>query len=189
MNVTSVRVNNHAMDFEKEYQDACMRPTDMCEHLPWISEIASKCKHATEFGVGHAQSTRGFLRHDIEMHSYEIKVYPETDEYFKDAIASGRNVTLHIESTLKADIAPTDVLLVDSYHSYEQVVQELALHAHKVKKYIFFHDTTLYGDRGQGKGEERGVWPAIDEFLSSHPEWQLVERRTNCNGMTLIERK
>lgn len=182
------------MDFEKEYQNACNKPTDMHEHLPWISEITSRCKHATEFGVGYAQSTRGFLRHDIEMHSYDINVYPETDAYFKAAIAGGRNVTLHVQSTLEADIAPTDVLLIDSYHSYDQVVQELSLHAHKVKKYIFFHDTTLFGDWGQGTVAqknifERGVWPAIDEFLSSHPEWQLVERRINCNGMTLIERK
>ena len=175
------------MNFEKEYQEACVRNTDIHEHLPWISQIASRCKHATEFGVGYAQSTRGFLRQDIEMHSYDINVYPETGAYFKSSIAGGRNVTLHVQSTLEANIDPTDVLLVDSYHSYEQVVQELALHAHKVKKYIFFHDTTLFGDRGQGG--ERGVWPAIDEFLFTHPEWQLVERRTNNNGMTLIERK
>ena len=175
------------MDYEKEYQKACAKDTDMCEHLPWISEITSRCKHATEFGVGYAQSTRGFLRQDIEMHSYDINVYPETDAYFKAAIAGGRNVTLHVQSTLKANIDPTDVLLVDSYHSYDQVVQELALHSHKVKKYIFFHDTTLFGDRGQGG--EKGVWLAIDEFLSTHPEWQLVERKTNNNGMTLIERK
>jgi cephalosporin hydroxylase len=187
MTTTTISVKDTSpMNFEKEYQEACNRQTDMCEHLPWISEIVSKFKHATEFGVGYAQSTRGFLRHDIEMHSYEIQVYPETDEYFKDAIAAGRNVTLHVESTLEADVAPTDVLLVDSYHSYDQVVQELALHAHKVKKYIFLHDTTLFGELGQGM--EKGIWPAIQEFLDSHPEWQLVERRTNCNGMTLIER-
>jgi hypothetical protein len=186
--ITTVAISDTTpMDFEKEYQYACNKTTDMHEHLPWISEITSRCKHATEFGVGYAQSTRGFLRHDIEMHSYDINVYPETDAYFKAAIAGGRNVTLHVQSTLEANIDPTDVLLVDSYHSYEQVVQELALHAHKVKKYIFFHDTTLFGDRGQGG--EKGVWPAIDEFLSTHPEWQLVERRTNNNGMTLIERK
>jgi hypothetical protein len=30
------------MDYEKEYQDACVRPTDMHEHLPWISELTSE---------------------------------------------------------------------------------------------------------------------------------------------------
>lgn len=175
------------MDYEQEYLDACNRDTDIHEHLPWISEITSKCKHATELGVGYAQSTRAFLRHDIELHSYEILPYDSTVLYFDAAKQSGRNVTLHICSTLETEIDPTDVMLVDSYHSYEQVAQELKLHANKVRKYIFFHDTTLYGDRGQG--HERGIWPAIDEFLSSHPEWELLERRDNNNGMTLIGRR
>jgi len=77
-------------------------------------------------------------------------------------------------------------MLVDSYHSYEQVKSELDLHADKVSKYILFHDTELFGARGQG-GEE-GVWKAIQEFLDTNPQWQLVERRINCNGMTLIKR-
>jgi cephalosporin hydroxylase len=183
-----VRTNTFLpMDFEQEYFDACNRGTDIHEHLPWLSDITSKCRHVTELGVGHAQSTRAFLRHDIELHSYEIQPYATTQEYFESARNSGRNVTLHICSTLETEIEPTDMMLVDSYHSYEQVVQELKLHANKVRKYIFFHDTTLYGDRGQG--HERGIWPAIDEFLSSHSEWELLERRDNNNGMTLIGRR
>jgi hypothetical protein len=174
------------MDFEQEYQDACVRPSDMHEHLPWISELTSECKHATELGIGYAQSTRGFLRHDIEMHSYDIHIYPETQAYFDTAKAGGRNVTLHVEDTRTATIAPTDIMLVDSYHSYEQVKIELERHASSVSKYILFHDTELFGNTGQGG--EAGVWPAVQEFLDSHPEWQLVERRTNCNGMTLIKR-
>jgi len=174
------------MDFEQEYQDACARDTDMHEHLPWISELTSECSHATELGVGYAQSTRGFLRQDIEMHSYEISPYDVTTQYFNDARAAGRNVTLHVCSTLETEIAPTEIMLVDSYHSYEQVKGELALHADKVSKYILFHDTTLFGDRGQGG--EGGIWLAIQEFLDANPQWQLVERRTNNNGMTLIKR-
>ena len=34
----------------------------------------------------------------------------------------------------------------------------------------------------------RGIWPAIAEFMSTHPEWQLVERRTNNNGLTILKR-
>lgn len=174
------------MNFEQEYLDACARDTDMHEHLPWISELTTQCSHATELGVGYAQSTRGFLRHDVEMHSYEISPYPVTTQYFEAAKAAGRNVTLHVCSTLETEIAPTEIMLVDSYHSYEQVKGELELHADKVSKYILFHDTSLFGDRGQGG--EQGIWPAIQEFLDSHPEWKLVERRTNNNGMTLIAR-
>jgi len=174
------------MDFEREYLQACNRVSDINEHLPWISELTSECNHATELGVGYAQSTRAFLRHDIELHSYEIQVYPETQKFFDEAKSAGRRVTLHVEDTRTATIAPTDIMLVDSYHSYEQVKIELDRHADKVKKYILFHDTDLYGFSGQGN--ERGIFPAITEFLGSHPEWELVEQRKNNNGMTLIKR-
>lgn len=174
------------MDFEREYNLACKSNTDINEHLPWISELTSECEHATELGVGYAQSTRAFLRHDIEMHSYEIEVDPVTQKYFDEAIAAGRRVTLHVEDTRLATIDPTDIMLVDSYHSYEQVKCELERHADKVKKYILFHDTELYGLTGQG--HERGINAAIYEFLRSHPEWEMVEKRKNNNGMTLIKR-
>jgi hypothetical protein len=176
------------LDFEQEYQNAVSgnHGTDMYEHLPWVSEIASECKHVTELGVGWGESTRAFLKHNIELHSYEFAPWPEIYKLFDDAKKSGRNVTLHVEDTRQTQIAETELMLVDSYHSYEQVKAELDLHASKVSKYIFFHDTTL--NEFVGSGGEQGIWPAIQEFLDSHPEWQIVERKTNCNGMTLIKR-
>jgi hypothetical protein len=35
---------------------------------------------------------------------------------------------------------------------------------------------------------ERGLWPAVEEFLALHPEWKLKERYTNNNGLTVLER-
>jgi len=174
------------MDFEKEYQDACARDTDIHEHLPVLSELTSQCTHVTELGVGWAQSTRAFLRHDIELHSYEFMPQPGIREFFDEAKNAGRNVTLHIDDTRKVEIAETDLLFVDSLHIYEQVQKELELHANKARKYIGFHDTTTYADNGEFGG--KGIWPAIQEFIDSHTEWQLVERRTNNNGLTILKR-
>ena len=174
------------MDFEKEYQEACAKETDIHQHLPTISLLTSHCSHATELGVGWAQSTRAFLRHDVELHSYEYQPQPGIVEFFEDAKNSGRNVTLHIADTRQIEIAPTDIMLVDSLHVYEQVKEELRLHADKVKKYILFHDTTSYEVRGEFGGN--GIWPAIQEFVDSHPEWQMVARYTNNNGLTVLKR-
>jgi hypothetical protein len=174
------------MDFEKEYQDACARDTDIHEHLPVLSELTSQCTHVTELGVGWAQSTRAFLRHDIELHSYEFMPQPGIREFFDEAKNAGRNVTLHIDDTRKIDIAETDLLFVDSLHIYEQVQKELELHANKARKYIGFHDTTTFAENGEFGG--KGIWPAIQEFIDAHPEWQLVERRTNNNGLTILKR-
>ena len=175
------------MDFEQLFQEACAKDTDIHEHLPIISQLTSECNHVTELGVGWAQSTRAFLRHDIELHSYEFMPQPGIRDFFEQAKAAGRNVTLHIDDTRKVEIAETDLLFVDSLHIYEQVQKELELHANKARKYILFHDTTTYADRGEFGG--RGIWPAVQEFIESHPEWELVERRTNNNGLTILKRK
>jgi hypothetical protein len=174
------------MDFEKEYQDACVKDTDIHEHLPLLSELTSQCSHVTELGVGWAQSTRAFLRHNVELHSYEFMPLPGIREFFEEAKNAGRNVTLHVDDTRKVEIAETDLMLVDSLHIYEQVQKELELHAGKVRKYLLFHDTTLFADHGEFGG--KGIWPAVQEFIDSHPEWQLVERRTNNNGLTILKR-
>jgi hypothetical protein len=159
------------MDFEKEYQDACAKDTDIHEHLPVLSELTSQCTHVTELGVGWAQSTRAFLRHDIELHSYEFMPLPGIREFFEEAKNAGRNVTLHVDDTRKVEITETDLLFVDSLHIYEQVQKELELHANKARKFIGFHDTTTfeytdetnYEELGDDwKGEGIGIWKAIE---------------------------
>jgi len=174
------------MNFEQLYQDACAKDTDIHEHLPLLSQLTSECKHVTELGVGHAQSTLAFLRHDIELHSYEYRPHDYIPKLFEDFRNAGRNVTLHIDDTRAVEIAPTDFLFVDSLHIYEQVKVELQLHANKARKYIGFHDTTTYATNGEFGG--RGIWPAIQEFIDSHPEWQLIERLINNNGLTILKR-
>lgn len=174
------------MDFEQLYQDACNQSTDINEHLPRLAELASECKHVTELGVGHAMSTRGFLRNNIELHSYEYKPHDWIPNFFKDLKEGGRNVTLHIADTREIEIEPTDFLFVDSLHIYEQVKIELEKHADKARKYIGFHDTTTFADNGEFGG--RGIWPAVQEFIDSHPEWEMIERRTNNNGLTILKR-
>jgi hypothetical protein len=65
--------------------------------------------------------------------------------------------------------------------------EELRLHADKAKKYIVFHDTTLFENVNEGGGG-RGLWPAIEEFLAEHSEWEIKERYTNNNGLTVLRR-
>lgn len=174
------------MNFEFEYQLACAEISDINEHLPILSQLTEQCKHVTELGVGPARSTRAFLRHDVELHSYELCPGTGIEDFFNQAKTAGRRVTLHIADTRNVTIDETDLMLVDSLHIYEQVKTELALHADKVKKYLIFHDTTTFAERGEFGG--RGIWPAIQEFIDSHQEWQLVERRTNNNGLTVLKR-
>ena len=35
---------------------------------------------------------------------------------------------------------------------------------------------------------EKGLWPAVEEFLKSSSEWILEKRYTNCNGLTILRK-
>src|SRR5262249_732802 len=82
----------------------------------------------------------------------------------------------------------TDMLFIDTWHVYEQLRHELALHAGKVRRYLVFHDTTTYGESGEEPGS-RGLWPAIEEFLREHPEGSLAAHYEHNNGLTILARQ
>lgn len=180
---------NHAL--YKEYELFCSIPSDINEHMPILYELALKCNHTTELGVGYGRSTRSFIAALIETagihHSYEIKLLEGVSELFARATTSGLAAWLHLKSTLDEPIQQTDMLLVDSHHTYIQVKAELELHGDKVNKYICFHDTVLYGDEGQDPGS-LGIRPAIDEWMQIHPEWIILEERLINNGMLILEK-
>jgi hypothetical protein len=68
--------------------------------------------------------------------------------------------------------------LIDTEHTYEQCIKELRMHAHKVDKYIIFHDTVLFNDLNK----------AINEFMEVNQQWKVKEVLTNNNGLTILEK-
>ena len=120
------------------------------------------------------------------MKKYNIS-YQEIDLNFKFIQAN----------VLEVEIEETDLLFLDTWHSYKQLSAELKLHASKVKKYLAFHDTTTYATIDETNYEELGpewkaegigIWKAIEEFLQNNPQWVLEERFMNNNGLTIIKR-
>lgn len=99
-----------------------------------------------------------------------------------------------------------DLLFIDTWHIYGQLKRELNKFHSITNKYIIMHDTTIdeidgetirckWDAEEQSKtsgipAEEinKGLGPAIDEFLNEHPEWILKEKLTNNNGLTVLMR-
>ncbi len=94
---------------------------------------------------------------------------------------------------MTAEIPPCDLLLHDSLHNYYQVSLELGMHAHKVRKYICFHDTHAHGLAGQHPRnwapdpKIKGIEPAIEKFLEGHP-WEIAYRTNESNGFLVLQR-
>jgi hypothetical protein len=101
-------------------------------------------------------------------------------------LAEGTEFVFRQDDVLWVTIEETDLLFIDTWHVYEQLSEELRLHAGAARKYVVLHDTTTFGDQGESAGH-RGLWPAIEEFLAQGT-FRLKARYANNNGLTVLER-
>jgi len=179
-------------------------PSDINEHIPTLVKYASECKNITEMGVRAITSTWAFLGAAPEkLISYDIedpsKWGANIDLVYEVAKQYGLNYEFRKESVLSIEIEETDLLFLDTWHAYCQLKAELDLHSSKAKKYIIMHDTTSYEFRDEPLTSEnewvgppptgKGLWAAVTEFLEENEEWELHERFTNNNGLTILRRK
>jgi len=179
-------------------------PSDINEHIPTLIKYASECEHITEMGVRDIHSTWAFLGSaPKKMISYDLfnpaKWGANIEHVYEVAKLYNLDYTFIEIDVLKVDIEPTDLLFLDTWHSYNQLKKELELHSNKARKYIIMHDTTSYEFRDEPltsahsdamqSSDGKGLWAAIEEFLKDNNEWNLHERFTNNNGLTILKRK
>jgi hypothetical protein len=170
--------------FEYYYVDACKKPSDINEHLPVLYALAMNCHTITEFGVRTGNSTKAFLYAATRvigpsLDSYNLRIEPSIKKLFDKARSEGAWAFEHVGNSLEIDIAPTDMLLIDSWHEYDHLTKELERHHHKVGKYLVFHDTITYPN----------ILSAIIHFMILHPEWEFHNHYTHNNGLTILRRK
>jgi hypothetical protein len=187
-------------NLETKVNEIYLTPSDINEHIPTLIKYGHECESITEMGVRGICSTWAFLGSSPKkMRSYDIQhpsIWGGDIESVKEtAEAYGIDFNFILADVLKVEIDETDLLFLDTWHSYKQLKSELNLHASKVRKYIIFHDTTSFATKDETsyeiwgeewKGEGIGIWLAIEEFLQFNPKWELIERFENNNGLTII---
>lgn len=194
---------------EEKFLHFCNTPSDINEHLPTLLRYGKECKHITEMGVRDVVSTWAWLAaKPSRLVCYDIQKSNHIHEAQIEAGLYGIQMEFIEADVLKVEIEETDLLFIDTLHTYSQLSKELALHGNKVRKYIIFHDTETYGDTPEPShfkthngvvaqhekvlenyvNNDRGIRPAIDEFLIANPQWTLKERFKNNNGLLIIER-
>jgi hypothetical protein len=162
---------------------------DIREHLPTLYELARTCEHVTEMGTRKGWSTRAFLYAQPKvLCCYDLFRLPEVDMLEAAARAAGRPRFVYRQADVRLiEIEETDLLFIDTAHYYEQLRQELTRHAGRVRRHLVFHDTFIYGERGDLPGH-RGLWPAIEEFLEENPLWSESPRPTANPNLTILSR-
>jgi len=191
------------MTLEEKYKYLVKTESDINEHLPTLKKYAEECEHVTEMGVRWIVSTYAFLAaKPKKMFSIDIQHPSKWGASIELAEQYARDINCQykfwLTNNLEIEIDETDLLFIDTWHSYKQLSAELTLHASKVKKYIILHDTVLFGNQDElnsydkfgwyNGSEKKGLIPAINEFLEEHKEWNVHETYINNNGLTILKR-
>jgi len=192
-----------------------------------LREYAVRSKHITEFGVFWATGSTWALLAGLSSRRDQgtLRCYdpfapgtPAITARLWLAVSLGQALQVDMAfssvSSIDARIEPTELLYIDSFHTYCLLRYELAQHADNVLNFIVIDDTTTwewtseFGTESShtthvgeflkpciAEGEEAcaarcrvGLWPAIHEFLSQHSEWTVRERHSEGHGITILQR-
>lgn len=178
--------NNPQTTLEEAYEFVVQNAVDINEHCPNLVKYAKECSHVTEMGTRWGASTIAFLYAQPEhLVCYDWKKQSTVDKISN--ICGKTKFEFHESSTLEITIDETDLLFIDTLHTYLQLKTELSLHANKAKKYIILHDTATFEKKGQA-GDKIGLGQAWGEFLDKNSEWKLDHHYKNNNGLTILRR-
>ena len=102
-----------------------------------------------------------------------------------------------------------DLTMIDTFHCYPHCYEELCkFHSH-THKYFILHDTTIdedtsecvrmgyesnnydslvsqYGGKYSADDFKKGLSFAVNRFMDEHPEWTVLEKFENNNGLTVL---
>jgi hypothetical protein len=205
------RVKQMNSTIRKVFLEKCRIESDINEHLPVLMRYASKCSSIVECGVRQPTSSYAFATGLLGMKDNQYTLIDPFESTSMDTFlalckSEGVNASFIKQSDLECPLINTDLLFIDTWHIYGHLKREFARWNGVVKKYIILHDTTtdeIYGEtlrngwnaveQSQSSGipvDEitRGLGPAITEFLNEHPEWQIEQKLTNNNGLTILRR-
>lgn len=195
------------------YTALCTQKSDINEHLPTLYKYASESNSVIELGVRGVISTYAFvyglLNNDSSTKKLLLNDIVECN--IKDVLDLTKDLDIDIKyewiNDLDMKVDETyDTTFIDTWHVYGQLKRELEKFSKITNKYIIMHDTTV--DEYQGEtircrlnaAEQsqqsgipideinKGLMPAITEFLDTNTNWKLKERFTNNNGLTILER-
>lgn len=202
--------------FIPQFEKAILVGSDINQHLPTLWCFSTQCERIIECGYRYPVSTWAFIQglkdnssNIKEIISVDTDECPKVDEVKKVATEHGVKWEFLKENDIKIDfksVGKVDMIFIDTWHVYGHLKRELAYFHKWVNKYIIMHDTTvdaIYGETirmgldAQGQSEKsgypieeinRGLWPAVKEFLKENNNWKLKARFNHNNGLTILER-
>jgi len=143
----------------------------------------------------------------------EVNFHPNVDEVRKVATGLGIDYTFHQQPSLNFEVeSEYEMLFIDTWHVAGQLKRELQKYGlgQPSLAYIILHGPLLDGSNAEkesvqgvgwdviahaqehGMTEEevkQGLGPAIDEFISAHPEWMVEKKIDDGSGLTVLAKR
>ncbi len=184
---------------QREILNVINTKSDINEHIQDLYNLACQCNHVTEMGTRFGASTKAFLKAPVTLRAYDINIHEPLMEIFKAARDAGKDVNYIKANVHNIVIEPTDLLFIDTWHCQENLRKELRMHGNLAKRYIVLHDTHTYGTNDEVMGQNtnpnkspvagQGLLAAVIDFVIANPHWYFKMHKTNCNGLTVLERR
>jgi len=199
---------------ENKFINLSNTPSDINEHLQTLAIYASECESVFETGVRGCISSWAFTHGLLNNGKYNKKLFINDIDVcnINELLNYSKDLPIEMKYEWKNNLfldfndEKYDLTFIDTWHVYGQLKRELEKFSKITNKYIILHDTTvdeIYGetirmrmnalqqsiDSGFPIEEiNKGLWPAVQEFLESTNDWILHERYTNNNGLTILRR-
>lgn len=171
------------IDLDRHIIKLKTEPSDINEHIGTLVNYGRECGHITEFGVRGIVSTWAWLYAKPKvLVSYDYlppsNWGADINDVYDTAHDMGVSFRFIQADTRTTIIQKTDLLFIDTEHTYEQALCEMILHSKNVSKYIVLHDT----------GWENGVKEAVHDFIKINSNWCVHKVYHNNNGLTILRR-
>jgi|TARA_B110000093_G_C12914403_1_gene386273 hypothetical protein len=197
----------------QKYNYYCQSPSDINEHLPTLYQYAQECESVIELGVRGVISSyaliNGLMNNNKQNKKILLNDISPCD--INELLSITNNLPIEVNykwiNDLDLDIRENvDLTFIDTWHVYGHLKRELDKFSKVTNKYIIMHDTTVdewhgetirCGWNAEQQSKEtcipvneinKGLWPAIEEFLVANKNWKIKERFTHNNGLTILEK-
>lgn len=199
---------------EEKYNCLCNSPSDINEHLSILFKYAIECESIIECGVRGCVSSWSLLFGLLNNNKLNKKLLlnDKIECDINELLTETKDLPIEITYEWKNNldlilINNYDMVFIDTWHVYGHLKRELNKFGPITNKYIIMHDTTIDEidgetircgwdavqqsiETGYTVDEiKTGLGRAIIEFIEDNPEWEILEKLTNNNGLTVLHKK
>jgi hypothetical protein len=200
-------------NIDLKFNEVCGSPSDINEHIKTLYNYSKECTSVMELGIRGCISSWAFVKGLLDNNNSTKKFFMN-DVVSCDIdylLKSTKDLPIEVKYEWISDLDLVvnenyDLVFIDTWHIYGQLIRELKKFSKITNKYIIMHDTETYkinSEEGCGMTIEQrmeqtgftreeivgGLQLALDEFLKENNEWEIKEVFTNNNGLTILQKK